>query len=386
MKNRKKLLKYFLAYVFTIASSIVAVIIYLTYFPVESKVITEEKTISQTKLSETAIEESIENVYDSVVTIESYRNNKNIGSGTGFVYKSDSKSGYILTNHHVIENADKIEAILTTNEVVEVKLLGSDSYTDLAVLSIDKDKVIKVATLGDSEDVKLGSTVFTVGSPMGSDYSGSITRGIISGKDRTIETDDIVTKVLQTDAAINPGNSGGPLVNLAGEVIGITSMKLSQEEIEGMGFAIPINEAKTYVEYLEKGEEIVRPTIGVSLINVSDRYSLFMYDISVDSNITSGVVIAETTKNSPSEKAGLQKGDVITKFDDYDITSVSKLRYYLYQYKITRRVLPPPRWHMKRLRFRRCLTPPWPAARRVIVPPRARGQPSPADGSASRCS
>lgn len=334
MKNRKKLLKYFLAYVFTIASSIVAVIIYLTYFPVESKVITEEKTISQTKLSETAIEESIENVYDSVVTIESYRNNKNIGSGTGFVYKSDSKSGYILTNHHVIENADKIEAILTTNEVVEVKLLGSDSYTDLAVLSIDKDKVIKVATLGDSEDVKLGSTVFTVGSPMGSDYSGSITRGIISGKDRTIETDDIVTKVLQTDAAINPGNSGGPLVNLAGEVIGITSMKLSQEEIEGMGFAIPINEAKTYVEYLEKGEEIVRPTIGVSLINVSDRYSLFMYDISVDSNITSGVVIAETTKNSPSEKAGLQKGDVITKFDDYDITSVSKLRYYLYQYKI----------------------------------------------------
>lgn len=334
MKNRRSLLKFFLAYVFTIFSSIVAVIIYLTYFPIESKVITEQKTINQTKLSETAIEESIENVYDSVVTIESYKNNQNIGSGTGFIYKKDSEKGYILTNHHVIDGADKVEVILTTNEVVEVKVLGSDSYTDLAVLSIDKSKVIKVATLGDSENTNLGSTVFTVGSPMGSDYSGSITRGIVSGKDRTIEIDDVVTKVIQTDAAINPGNSGGPLVNLAGEVIGITSMKLAQEEIEGMGFAIPINEAKTYVEYLEKGEEIQRPTIGVSLINVSDRYSLFMYDIRIDSDITSGVVLADVTKDAPADKAGLQKGDVITKFDNYDITGVSKLRYYLYQYKI----------------------------------------------------
>jgi serine protease Do len=332
--NRKKLLKYFLAYVFTIVSAIVAVILYLKYFPVESKVITEKKTVNQTKLSETAVEESIENVYDAVVTIESYQNNQNTGSGSGFVYKTDSKYGYILTNHHVIDGADKVEAILSNNEVVEVKILGSDSYTDLAVLSIDKSKVIKTATLGDSDDISLGATVLTIGSPMGSDYSGSITRGIISGKDRTIENDNVITKVIQTDAAINPGNSGGPLVNLAGEVIGITSMKLAQEEIEGMGFAIPINEAKTYVEYLEKGEEISRPQMGVSLINVSDRYSLFMYGISMDSSITSGVVLADVTKNSSADKAGLEKGDVITKFNDDDITSVSELRYYLYQYKI----------------------------------------------------
>lgn len=334
MKNRRRILKYFLAYVFTIVSCIVAVILYLMYFPVESKVITEQKTISETKLSETAIEEAIESVYDSVVTIESYKSNQNIASGTGFIYKTDSENGYILTNHHVIDGADKVEVILTTNEVVEVKVLGSDSYSDLAVLSIDKDKVIKVANLGDSDDINLGSTVFTVGSPMGSDYSGSITRGIISGKDRTIENDDIITKVIQTDAAINPGNSGGPLVNLAGEVIGITSMKLAQEEIEGMGFAIPINDAKTYVEYLEKGEEIQRPAMGVSLANVSDRYSLFMYNIQVSSDVTSGVVIADVTKDSPADKAGIEKGDVITKFDDNEITSVSTLRYYLYQYKI----------------------------------------------------
>lgn len=334
MKNKRKILYYFLAYVFTIVSSICAVILYLTYFPVKSKVITESKTINQTKLTETAIEDAISKVYNSVVTVESYRNNQAIGSGSGFVYKTEDKKGYILTNHHVIDGADKVEVILSNNEVVEVKLLGSDEYTDLAVLSIDKSKVIDVAELGESSEVKLGSTVFTVGSPMGSEYSGSITRGIISGKDRTIQNDNIVTKVIQTDSAINPGNSGGPLVNLAGQVIGITSMKLAQEEIEGMGFAIPIDDVKNYVKYLEEGKEISRPSMGVSLINVSDRYSLFRYGYDIDSNITSGVVIAKIQSNSSADKAGLKEGDVITKLGNDEITNASKLRYYLYQHKI----------------------------------------------------
>ena len=169
---------------------------------------------------------------------------------------------------------------------------------------------------------------------MGENYSGSITKGIISAKDRTIENDDVVTKVLQTDAAINPGNSGGPLVNLAGEVIGITSMKLAQEEIEGMGFAIPINDAKVYVQNLEKGKKISRPVLGVSLINVTDRYRLYYYRINVDSSIDSGVVIAAVEKDSAASKAGLEKGDVITKIDDNQITSISNLRYNLYKYKV----------------------------------------------------
>ncbi|MBO5183011.1 MAG: trypsin-like peptidase domain-containing protein [Bacilli bacterium] len=333
MKDRKTIFKYFIFYVFTIFSSILAVIIYLEYFPVSSKVITEEKTINETKLSETAIEDAIENVYDSVVTVESYKNNQNIGSGSGFIYKEDKDKGYILTNHHVINLADKIEVILTNNEVVEVKLLGSDEYTDIAVLSIDKSKVTKVANLGNSDNMNLGSTVITVGSPMGSDYSGSITRGIISGKDRMIESSSIIAKVIQTDAAINPGNSGGPLVNLAGEVIGITSMKLATEEIEGMGFAIPINDVKNYVTYLEKGEEIKRPSIGISVISVSDRYSLYRYGLSVDSSVTKGVVISDIVSSKSADKAGLKKGDIITKFDDNEITSISTLRYYLYQYK-----------------------------------------------------
>ena len=169
---------------------------------------------------------------------------------------------------------------------------------------------------------------------MGENYSGSVTRGIVSAKERTVETDDVVTKVIQTDAAINPGNSGGPLVNLAGEVIGITSMKLAQEEIEGMGFAIPINDAKVYVKNLEKGEEISRPVMGVSLINVTDRYRLYYYRIDVDSSIESGVVIASVENDSSASKAGLQKGDVITKLDNNKIDSISNLRYYLYKYKV----------------------------------------------------
>ena len=332
MKNKKKLLKYFLFYVFTIISAIVAVILYLKYYPVESKVITE--TINKTMVSENGIEDAINGVYDSVITVQSYYGDSMIGSGSGFIYKKDDKKGYILTNHHVIKSANKFEIILPNGEGVEGKLLGSDEYSDLAVLSIDSKNVTKVAKLGDSDLISIGNTVFTVGSPMGSEYNGSITRGIISAKDRTVETDDVVTKVIQTDAAINPGNSGGPLVNMAGEVIGITSMKLADETIEGMGFAIPINDVKVYAVSLEKGDNISRPQLGVSLINVTDRYKLYYYRINVDSNIEKGVVIAELVRNGGAEKGGLQIGDVITKLDDKEVDSISKLRYYLYQYNI----------------------------------------------------
>ena len=180
----------------------------------------------------------------------------------------------------------------------------------------------------------MGNTVFTVGSPMGEEYSGSVTRGIVSGKDRTIEADDVVTKVIQTDASINPGNSGGPLVNLAGEVIGITSMKLASEEVEGMGFAIPINDVKLYVQSLEKGEKISRPSVGVTLINVTDTYRLYYYNIQVNRNIKSGVVVSNVESNSPASKAGLQKGDVIIKVGDKEVSNISKFKYYLYQYNV----------------------------------------------------
>ena len=329
--NKRRLLKYFLFYVFTIISSIVAVILYLKYYPIKSKVITE--TVNKTMVSEEGIEEAIGGVYDAVVTVQSYSGGQLIGTGSGFIYKKEDK-GYILTNNHVIDSASSYKVLLQTGDEVDAKLLGSDEYSDLAVLSIDKDKVPKVAKLGDSDLITVGNTVFTVGSPMGSEYSGSVTRGIVSAKERTVETDDVVTKVIQTDAAINPGNSGGPLVNLAGEVIGITSMKLAQEEIEGMGFAIPINDAKVYVQKLEKGENISRPALGLSLINVTDRYRLYYYRINVDSRVTSGAVVADVQIGGASDKAGLQKGDIIVKLDDKEVDNISKLRYYLYKYNI----------------------------------------------------
>ena len=331
-ETKRKVLVYFLFYVFTIFSSIIAVILYLKYFPVESKVITE--TVNKTMVSEEGIEKAITGVYDAVVTVSSYYNNELAGTGSGFIYKTDDKYGYLITNNHVVSDSDSYKVLLQNGKEVDATLLGADEYSDLAVLRIDKESVIKVATLGDSDLIQIGNTVFTVGSPMGIDYSGSVTRGVISGKDRTVETDDIVTKVIQTDAAINPGNSGGPLVNLAGEVIGITSMKLASSQIEGMGFAIPINDAKVFVQSLEKGEKISRPVLGASFINVNERYKLFYYGINVDRSLTSGTVVAAVQNGSALDKADVKVGDVIVKIDDKEVDSLSKLRYYLYQYRI----------------------------------------------------
>ena len=328
--TKRKVLVYFLFYLFTIFSSIIAVILYLKYFPVKSKVITE--TVNKTMVSEEGIEKAITGVYDAVVTVSSYSNSELTGTGSGFVYKTDDKYGYLLTNNHVVSGADSYKVLLQNSKEVEAKLLGADEYSDLAVLRIDKENVIKVATLGDSDLIQIGNTVFTVG--MGSEYSGSVTRGVVSGKDRTVETDIIVTKVIQTDAAINPGNSGGPLVNLAGEVIGITSMKLASSTIEGMGFAIPINDVKVYVQSLEKGEKISRPVLGASFINVNERYKLFYYGINVDRSVTSGTVVAAVQNGSALDKANVKVGDVIVKIDDKEVDSLSRLRYYLYQYKI----------------------------------------------------
>ena len=332
MNTKKTILICFIFSVVTVITSVLAVILYVRFYPLEAKTITE--TINRTETTESLISNSIEQVFDSVVTVRSYYNGQTIGTGSGFIYKVDDNKGYILTNNHVISSATNVDIILQSGEVVNANILGKDAYSDLAVLSIAKDKVSKVATLGDSDTIYLGETVFTVGSPMGEDYSGSVTKGIISAKERTVETESVVTKVIQTDAAINPGNSGGPLVSLSGEVIGITSMKLSDEDVEGMGFAIPINEAKTYATYLEQSKSVSRPYLGVSLIDVNDRYKLYYYGINVDRNINEGLVVASVEKNSNIAKAGIEVGDVILKINNDKVTSVSKLRYYLYQYNI----------------------------------------------------
>lgn len=290
------------------------------------------------KIDETGISTSVGKIYDATVTIQNYRNGKLYGTGSGFVYKKDDKDAYILTNHHVIESAGGLIITLSDDSQLEGTVLGSDAYLDLAVVKISSEKVKQVATLGDSNNSNVGDTIFTIGTPVGYNYRGTVTKGTISGKNRMVpvsinSSSDFIMNVLQIDAAINPGNSGGPLLNINGEVIGINSMKLIVDEVEGMGFAIPIEYAMKYVDILEKGETIDRPLIGINMLNVTDTYSLYQNRIELDKSITYGVVVLGVTSNSGAEKAGLQKGDVILSIDNTKVNNAAYLKYKLYQYK-----------------------------------------------------
>lgn len=290
-------------------------------------------------IDDTGISTAVGEIYDATVTIQNYKNNKLISSGSGFIYKKDETYGYIMTNHHVIDGADKVIITLSNDDQIEGTVTGSDEYLDLAVIKIDATKVIQVATIGNSENSNLGDTVITVGSPVGYEYRGTVTRGTLSGKNRMVEvsvasTNDFVMNVLQIDAAINPGNSGGPLVNIKGEVIGINSLKLVEDEIEGMGFAIPIEYAMNYVDELELGKELKRPFIGISMLNATDTYRLYQNGIMLDADIESGVVIVSVNKDSGASKAGLKKGDVILAVNGNDVSNAAYLKYELYKFTV----------------------------------------------------
>lgn len=294
------------------------------------------KTVKDVTVTDTGIADAVDKVYDSVVTIETYKKEKLYATGTGFVYKNENGKGYILTNNHVIESGDSVRVVFTNNNFVEAKVVGSDKYADIAVLNVDSKNVLSVASLGNNTGSRIGDTVFAVGAPIDSSaYSWTVTRGILSGKDRMVEVSltnssvsDWVMSVIQTDAAINSGNSGGPLSNSNGEVIGITSMKLASSQIEGMGFAIPIEDALWYAEKFEKGETITRPYLGVSMYNLSNIL------IRVDAPVSSGVYVDYVEDGSPADTAGLKSGDIIVKLDDADITSLAYLKYQLYKHNV----------------------------------------------------
>lgn len=329
-----------LTYIVTIILSIFAgcglmyMIIY--YFP-NTIVKTENKVEKVVNVNEEGISSGIDNIYDAVVVVENYKKGKLAGIGSGFIYSSE---GYIMTNHHVIDSSDEIKITLTSGESINAKILGSDELADIAVLQIDKKYVTNIAKIGKSTDSKVGDTVFTIGSPMSSEFSGTVTRGILSGKNRMVEvsvgsssSNDWIMNVMQTDAAINPGNSGGPLCNVSGEVIGINSMKIVQSEIEGIGFSIPIEDALQYANKIVNGEKIERPFLGIQMADVStSSYYLSRQGITIDSSITSGVIVISTTTDGPSSSAGIEKGDVITSIGKYSVKSVAELRYYLYKY------------------------------------------------------
>ena len=301
------------------------------------------KTVTKngtTVIEKTSIRDGVEKAKDSVYMIRSYKNDDEISTGTGFAYKTDNKYGYIITNEHVITGADNILLIDSNDNEFEGKILGSDEYLDLAIIAVDKSKITSVSTIGSSEKSQVGDTVFTIGSPLGYNYRGTVTSGILSGKDRMVPVSvsnsnkqDYVMKVLQTDAAINPGNSGGPLLNVNGEVIGVNSMKLVEDQIEGIGFAIPIEFAMKHVKTLEQGKKIEWPIIGISMVNVSDRSILYAKSISVPNNLKFGVVVTEIYQDSNINNDGLKKGDIIVAINDEIVKNIAYLRYELFKYK-----------------------------------------------------
>ncbi|WP_278681332.1 serine protease HtrA [Paraclostridium bifermentans] len=249
------------------------------------------------------------------------------GVGTGFIV--DSK-GYILTNSHVVSDgkASDVNVLFNDGSTSKGKVLWNDPTIDVAIVKVDKTG-LPVADLGNSDSVRTGDLAVAIGNPLGLEFQKSVTQGIISGLDRSIQTEQSnMTGLIQTDASINPGNSGGPLLNDKGEVIGINTAKASGAE--GLGFAIPINTAKPIVEQIIKDGKFEKVTLGIKGIDVKTFETTTGTDLAADE----GVYIAEVVANTPAQKSGIQAGDVITKVGDTKITSMSDLNKALYKFSV----------------------------------------------------
>ncbi|MFC7063467.1 S1C family serine protease [Halobacillus seohaensis] len=314
---------------------------------------TENEEINTKQLStnnseeDASVVEAVKKTSDAIVGIVKYRQSSQLleeskaGTGSGVIYKKENGSAYVVTNQHVIEGSESIDVILSGGKKVQAEVVGSDPFTDLAVLKVDGSNVNSVAEFGSSKDLHVGETAIAIGNPLGMKFAGSVTKGIISGLDRTMPVDlnkdgklDWKTDVLQTDAAINPGNSGGALINLNSKVIGINSMKIAKQKVEGIGFAIPTSTVKPIIKDLEENGEVTRPFMGIQtrdLSSISTR--LQQEQLNLPEDVESGVVIAKTQGDSPADQAGLQKYDVLVQADGNKISSLVDLRKYIYEKK-----------------------------------------------------
>lgn len=281
-------------------------------------------------------------------------NNTNNGSdsdlsiaseGSGVIYKKDGNSAYVVTNNHVVDGASQIEIMLSDGTKVVGELVGTDTYSDIAVVKIASDKVTTVAEFADSDKVTVGETAIAIGSPLGTDYANSVTQGIVSSLSRKVTMtndngDTISTNAIQTDAAINPGNSGGALINIEGQVIGINSSKISStsdsgsgNSVEGMGFAIPANDVVKIINQLEANGKVIRPALGITMANLSDLSTTTISRLNIPTSVTSGIVVASVQSGMPAEGT-LKKYDVITAIDDKDVSSTTDLQSVLYGHSI----------------------------------------------------
>ena len=318
------------------------------------------QTITQTSVkNENSTTKAVEKVKDAVVSVITYSANSQnslFGSGesdtdtnteqvssegSGVIYKKEGEFAYLVTNTHVINGASKVDIRLADGTKVPGEIVGSDTFSDIAVVKISSEKVITVAEFGDSSQLTVGETAIAIGSPLGSEYANTVTQGIVSSLNRNVslKSEDgqaISTKAIQTDTAINPGNSGGPLINIQGQVIGITSSKIATNggtSVEGLGFAIPSNDAIHIIDQLEKSGKVTRPALGIQMVNLSNLNASDLQRLNIPANVTSGVVVRSVQTNMPAN-GHLQRFDVITKVDDKAISSTTELQSALYSHSI----------------------------------------------------
>ena len=321
---------------------------------------TESKQVHSTTVktaykNTTSTSEAVDKVKNAVVSVITYSDSSNQGlfekeensdsqissEGSGVIYKKEGKYAYLVTNTHVINGAKKVDILLADGNKVPGEVVGSDVYSDIAVVRISADKAKAVAEFGDSNQLTVGETAIAIGSPLGKDYANSVTQGIISSQGRNVKLkadngQNISTRALQTDAAINPGNSGGPLINIQGQVIGITSSKISnngQTSVEGMGFAIPANDVVNIIKQLEEKGKVVRPALGIQMMDLSNLSTSDLSQLKLPEKISGGVLVRSTLENMPASDK-LQRYDVITKIDDTDIESTADLQSALYSHQI----------------------------------------------------
>ena len=317
-------------------------------------------TVTQTSYkNENSTTQAVNKIKDAVVSVITYSANKQssvfgteesnsdtdnqqiASEGSGVIYKKNENDAYIVTNTHVINGASKVDIRLADGTKVPGEIIGSDTFSDIAVVKISSEKVTTVAEFGDSSQLNVGETVIAIGSPLGSEYANTVTQGIISSLNRNVslKSEDgqaISTKAIQTDTAINPGNSGGPLVNIQGQVIGITSSKIASNggtSVEGLGFAIPSNDVQNIIKQLESDGKVTRPALGIQMVNLSNVGANDLRKLNIPSGLTSGVVVRSVQSNMPAN-GHLQKYDVITKVDDKEITSSTDLQHALYNHAI----------------------------------------------------
>ncbi|WP_060203314.1 S1C family serine protease [Sporosarcina koreensis] len=292
--------------------------------------------------SPTSLSDMVEHASKGIVGLSNFKNTGNrfagsselseFGTGSGVIYKIDGGDAYIATNNHVIEGAGKIEVTLHGGEKETAELIGSDALTDLAVLKISSKQVDTALEFGDSDKLRAGDSVVAIGNPLSLDFSGTVTQGIISAPVRSIDVKTTAgnweMNVIQTDAAINPGNSGGGLLTTDGKVIGINSLKIAENGVEGLGFAIPSNEVVPLLEQITKNGKIERPYIGVSLADLAEVP--YMYVQNLPEEVKGGVMVASVDPASAAGKAGLKEQDVITAINGTDISTSMELRKFLY--------------------------------------------------------